>query len=82
VDYKNYFSPPLYVINNQNIKNPDISLLPAYPLFCLLRESAFLSLNIQYRDPWQREKCGLMLEFDDNLVTGITTEEYIRKIKP
>jgi hypothetical protein len=24
------------------------------------------------RDPWQREKCGLMLEFDDNLVSGIT----------
>jgi hypothetical protein len=22
--------------------------------------------------PWQREKCGLMLEFDDNLVSGIT----------
>jgi hypothetical protein len=82
VDYKNYFSPPLYVINNQNIKNPDIPLLPAYPLFCLLRESAFLSLNIQYRDPWQREKYGLMLEFNDNLVTGITTEEFIRKIKP
>jgi hypothetical protein len=24
------------------------------------------------RDPWQREKCGLMLEFDDNLISGIT----------
>jgi hypothetical protein len=24
------------------------------------------------RDPWQREKCGLMFEFDDNLVSGIT----------
>jgi hypothetical protein len=24
------------------------------------------------RNPWQREKCGLMLEFDDNLVSGIT----------
>lgn len=24
------------------------------------------------RKPWQREKCGLMLEFDGNLVSGIT----------
>jgi len=24
------------------------------------------------REPWEREKCGLMLEFDDNLVSGIT----------
>jgi len=24
------------------------------------------------RNPWEREKCGLMLEFDDNLVSGIT----------
>jgi hypothetical protein len=24
------------------------------------------------RDPWQREKCGLMLEFYDNLISGIT----------
>ena len=24
------------------------------------------------RDTWQREKCGLMLEFDNNLISGIT----------
>jgi hypothetical protein len=24
------------------------------------------------RNSWEREKCGLMLEFDDNLVSGIT----------
>lgn len=24
------------------------------------------------RKPWEKEKCGLMLEFDDNLISGIT----------
>ncbi len=24
------------------------------------------------RKPWQKEKCGLMLEFDGNLISGIT----------
>jgi hypothetical protein len=24
------------------------------------------------RNSWEREKCGLMLEFDDNLISGIT----------
>jgi len=29
-------------------------------------------LPILTRNAWEREKCGLMLEFDDNLVSGIT----------
>jgi len=30
------------------------------------------SFPVRTKDPWQREKCGLMLEFKDSLICGIT----------
>jgi len=43
------------------------------PLFHIFREPGTYQINSVFtREPWQREKCGLMLEFDGNLVSGIT----------
>ena len=45
-------------------------------LHCKIGNSVIIFENGRFpvftREPWEREKCGLMLEFDGNLVSGIT----------